>query len=101
MPKEPRERLIALLDYVEQVVRLDERVAFRLSEYRLPDGTAFAIGEPDTRNLPGIAGPWSAWATEELPKRRTIALYQQLYKVFQMGENSIFGWVLSLCLVVK
>ena len=33
-----RQRLIGLLDYVEQVVRLDERVAFRVSEYRLPDG---------------------------------------------------------------
>jgi hypothetical protein len=33
-----------------------------------------------------MAGPWSAWATEELPRRRTIALYQQLYKVFQMVE---------------
>jgi hypothetical protein len=31
-----RQKLIGLLDYVEQVVRLDERVAFRLSEYRLP-----------------------------------------------------------------
>src|SRR5437763_16489887 len=49
-----RQKLIGLLDYVEQVVRLDERVAFRLSEYRLPDGTAFAIGESHTRNLPGI-----------------------------------------------
>jgi very-short-patch-repair endonuclease/transcription elongation GreA/GreB family factor len=196
LQKGPRERLVGLLDYVEQVVRLDERVAFRLSEYRLPDGTAFAIGEPDTRNLPGIhhdvreedgavwlevmrlprneppppspeitewiavssdparlpearsrrivtvnaverdralasgdvrpgdimpaprkrgeppdapahydltlrledrpevavaieswiAGPWSAWATEELPRRRTIALYQRLYKIFQMVE---------------
>jgi hypothetical protein len=27
-----RQKLIGLLDYVEQVVRLDERVAFRLSE---------------------------------------------------------------------
>ena len=54
LPKGRREKLIDLLDYVEQVVRLDERVAFRLSEYRLPDGTTFAIGEPDTRNLPGI-----------------------------------------------
>jgi hypothetical protein len=176
----------------EQVVRLDERVAFRLSEYRLPDGSAFAVGPSDTRNLPGIhhdvredegqvwlevtrlarreppappedvanwivlsadpaklpearsqrivtvtaverdvalgqkmvrpedvleaprksddppdspprydltfrlddhpnvaeaigtwiAEPWTAWATEELPRRRTIALYQQFYKVF-------------------
>jgi very-short-patch-repair endonuclease/transcription elongation GreA/GreB family factor len=196
LPKGSRERLVGLLDYVEQVVRLDERVAFRLSEYRLPDGTAFAIGESDTRNLPGIhhdvceedgsvwlevmrlarkepptppphlaewivlsadparlpetrsqrlvtvtaverdaalsasevrsddiveaprkrdespeapprydltfrledrpkvaaaidswiSGPWAVWATEELPRRRTIALYQQLYKVFQMVE---------------
>jgi len=196
LPKGPREKLIGLLDYVEQVVRLDERVAFHLSEYRLPDGTAFAIGESDTRNLPGIhhdvreeegqvwlelarlarkeppppspeiadwivlsadparlpearaqrivtvtaverdvalvkktvrpedvldsprkradsadspphydltlrlqdrpqvaeaiaawiAGPWTIWATEEAPRRRTIALYQQLYKVFQLVE---------------
>ena len=40
-----RQKLIGLLDYVEQVVRLDERVAFRLSEYRLPDGSAFAVGK--------------------------------------------------------
>jgi hypothetical protein len=35
-----RENLINLLDYVEQVVRLDERIAFQLSDYRLPDGSA-------------------------------------------------------------
>jgi hypothetical protein len=194
--KEPREKLIDLLDYVEQVVRLDERVAFRLSEYKLPDGSNFAVHEGATRNLPSvrhdiregessvwleverlarreppapppeiadwialsadparlpearpqriltvtaverdaalskgevriedimeaprhrgephdapprfdltlrladrpvvsssierwIAGPWAVWATEELPRRRTIALYQQLYKVFQLIE---------------
>lgn len=193
---ESRERLIRLLDYVEQVVRLDERVAFSLAEYRLPDGTTFAIREDDTRNLPGIhhdvreeegsvwleiarlarkeppspppeisdwivlsadparlpetraqrlvtvtaserdaamadgqvrpddvmeaprrpdepvdtpkrydlifrledrsevhtaieswiSGPWATWATEELPRRRTIALYQRLYNIFQMVE---------------
>jgi flagellar biosynthesis chaperone FliJ len=192
----PREKLIGLLDYIEQVVRLDERVAFRLSEYRLPDGTTFAVEEGTTRNLPDvhhcvrddegpvwlevarlsrreppqpppelaewivvsadptrlpdartqrivtvtsierdaalaknevraedvteaprrsdvspdapalfdltfrledrpaiasaidawITGPWRAWATEEAPRRRTIALYQQLYKVFQLVE---------------
>jgi hypothetical protein len=38
-----RQKLISLLDYVEQVVRLDERVAFRLSEYRLPDSSVFAV----------------------------------------------------------
>lgn len=191
-----RQKLIGLLDYVEQVVRLDERVAFRLSEYRLPDGSTFAVGKGDTQNLPSvhhdqrdeegpvwleverlsrkelltppkdiaewialsadparspevrpdrlvtvtaaerdvalargevraddvlealpksgepkdapprfdlklrfedrpevvaainewIAGPWTNWSTAELPRRRTIALYQVLYKVFQLLE---------------
>jgi very-short-patch-repair endonuclease/transcription elongation GreA/GreB family factor len=49
-----RQKLIGLLDYVEQVVRLDERVSFRLSEYHLPDGTSFTIRQTDTRNLPGV-----------------------------------------------
>ena len=191
-----RQKLIGLLDYIEQVVRLDERIAFRLSEYRLPDGSAFAVGKAETQNLPGvrhdqrdnegpvwleverlarrepptppkdiaewtalsadparspevrserlitvsaaqrdvalargevraddvlealpkrgepkdappqfdlkfrledrpeveaavnewIAGPWTNWSTAELPRRRTIALYQVLYKVFQLLE---------------
>jgi very-short-patch-repair endonuclease len=191
-----RQKLIGLLDYVEQVVRLDERVAFRLSEYRLPDNTTFAVARSDTQNLPGvrhdhrddegpvwleverlvrkeppsppediaewlvvpadparspdtrserlvtvtaaerdaavangsvrpddiieaprkrgeradaplrydlklrledhpditdainlwIAGPWTEWSTAELPRRRTIALYQGLYKIFQLLE---------------
>ena len=54
MPRETRDKLIGLLDYVEQVIRLDERVAFRLADYRLPDGTAFAISEEQTRNLPNV-----------------------------------------------
>jgi AAA domain-containing protein len=194
---EVRRRLVGLLDYVEQVVRLDERVAFRLSEYQLSDGSTFAITKSDTENLPGvrhdirddeggqvwleverlarkepprppdelaewivlspnpekvpearpyrlvtvdaarrdealakaevrpddvraaprksgepenapprfdltlrledrsdiakaidewIAGPWTHWAAEEVPRRRTIKLYQQMYKVFQLLE---------------
>ena len=183
----PRERLVGLLNYVEQVVRLNESVTFRVSDYRLTDGTCFAIRESDATDLPGvqldaqdegpvwlaiarltrreppspppeianwivasadparlpevrghlsvtatalernadarsdelmalsrhrevprditvhvedqsalasaieswIAGPWAAWATEELPRRRTIALYQQLYKIFQMVDSGI------------
>jgi hypothetical protein len=191
-----RRRLVGLLDYVEQVVRLDERVAFRLSEYHLPDASTFAIFRTDTENLPGvrhdlrdeegqvwleverlarkeppappkdiadwvvlssdpgrrpearphrfvtvtaaerdealakgevrvddvlesprkrgepdtapprfdlkfrledrpaiaaaidawIAGAWTQWAAEEMPRRRTISLYQLLYKVFQLLE---------------
>jgi very-short-patch-repair endonuclease len=194
-----RQKLVSLLDYVEQVVRLDERVAFRLSEYRLPDGTTFAVGRSDTQNLPGvrhdhrddegpvwleverlvrkdppalpqnildwvvvpadpaksaetrserlvtvtaperdaalakgevrpedvldaprkreepenapprfdlrlrlenhpevasaintwIAGPWTAWSAAELPRRRTIGLYQALYKIFQLLEIGV------------
>ena len=197
MASDVRRRLVGLLDYVEQVVRLDERVAFQLSEYRLSDGSTFAITKSDTENLPGvrhdirddeggqiwleverlarkepprppenlaewtvlspnpekvpearphrlvtvdatrrdealakaevrpddvleaprkrgepenapprfdlklrledrpdiakaidewIAGPWTHWAAEEIPRRRTIKLYQQLYKVFQLLE---------------
>jgi very-short-patch-repair endonuclease len=191
-----RQKLIGLLDYVEQVVRLDERVAFKLSEYHLPDGTTFAVSQDDTQNLPGvrhdhndedgpvwlevdrlsrkepparpddiadwvtvssdpakapdirserlltvtavekdvviasgtvraddvleaprkrgesadappqydlklrledrpaileqihrwIAGPWTEWSASELPRRRTISLYQRLYKIFQLRE---------------
>jgi hypothetical protein len=33
-----------------------------------------------------IAGSWAEWSTAELPRRRTIALYQVLYKIFQLLE---------------
>ena len=33
-----------------------------------------------------ISGPWTAWSVAELPRRRTIALYQLLYKIFQLME---------------
>ena len=50
-------------------------------KFRLEDrpDTAKAIDE-------WIAGPWTQWAAEEIPRRRTIKLYQQLYKVFQLLE---------------
>src|SRR5580704_14350333 len=47
-------KLVDLLDYVEQVVRLDENVAMRLADYRLPDKTTFALLEAELRNLPGV-----------------------------------------------
>jgi very-short-patch-repair endonuclease len=192
------EKLCGLLDYVEQVVRLDEKIAYRLSDYRLPDGTTFALHPADTSALPGIrhnlredgeavwleidrlsrqeppapgpeiadwislspdpsqppqikqerlvtvsaaekdkaiaegkilpvdvmeaprsneqstiglapqydlrlrlserpdtaaaieiwiAGPWTDWATREVPRRKTISVYQKLYKVFQTLET--------------
>jgi very-short-patch-repair endonuclease len=193
---DPRERLVRLLNYVEQVIRLDEKVVLQLSDYRLPDGTSFAFTGAEHRDLPGvrlgarddegpvwlevarlarqeppsppaeiadwvvpssdpaspprsrsrrlitadaagrdlavangevrpedvaetsrkadgptdappsfeltlrldqrpevaakiaewIAGPWSKWAADEQRRRGTIAIYQQLYKLFQMIE---------------
>ena len=54
MPTGPREKLVRLLDYVEQVIRLDEKVIFQLSDYRLPDGASFCITGPEHRDLPGV-----------------------------------------------
>lgn len=54
MPTGPREKLVRLLDYIEQVIRLDEKVVFQLSDYRLPDGTSFCITGPEHRDLPGV-----------------------------------------------
>jgi very-short-patch-repair endonuclease len=48
------ERLHNLLGYVEQVVRLDERPALRLSEYRLPTGQSFVLPQHEAHALPGI-----------------------------------------------
>ena len=68
------EKLVDLLDYIEQVVRLDERVAFRLADHRLPDGTAMAIRSADVAGLPGIAldvgdGEAAAWmVVDRLPR---------------------------------
>ena len=68
------EKLVDLLDYVEQVVRLDERVAFRLADYRLPDGSGLAIRAAEIAGLPGIAtdvgeGEAAAWlAVDRLPR---------------------------------
>ncbi len=69
------EKLVDLLDYVEQVVRLDERVAFRLADYRLPDGSTMAIRSRDIAGLPGLAtdvgeGEAAAWLTVERLARR-------------------------------
>jgi very-short-patch-repair endonuclease len=48
------ERLTELLDYVEQVIKLDERPTFRLADYRLPSGQTFAFHEHQFHALPGI-----------------------------------------------
>lgn len=50
-----RGRFIGMLNYVEQVIKLDERVVMRLSDYKLADTTTFAITQDDLNALPGIA----------------------------------------------
>ena len=63
-------KLVDLLDYVEQVVRVDERVAYHLDDYRLPDGTTLSIRSAGLDGLPGVTldvrdGDAPAWLTLE------------------------------------
>jgi hypothetical protein len=48
------ERLQELLGYVEQVIKLDERPALRLSEHRLTTGQAFVLHQHELHALPGV-----------------------------------------------
>jgi hypothetical protein len=48
------ERLQELLGYVEQVIKLDERPALRLSEHRLASGQAFVLHQHELHALPGV-----------------------------------------------
>jgi hypothetical protein len=48
------ERLQELLGYVEQVIKLDERPAFRLREHRLATGQAFVLHQHELHALPGV-----------------------------------------------
>jgi len=49
------ERLKGLLDYVEQIIKLDERPAFKLSEYRLATGQTYLFHQHEFHALPGVA----------------------------------------------
>jgi hypothetical protein len=68
------ERLQELLGYVEQVIKLDERPTFRLSDYRLPTGQTFVFHQHEFHALSGIThdltdddGP--IWLTVQRLKR--------------------------------
>jgi very-short-patch-repair endonuclease len=67
-------RLHELLGYVEQVVKLDERPAFKLAEYRLPNGQTYQFHQHEFHAMPGVKhdqidddGP--IWLTMERLKR--------------------------------
>ncbi len=47
-------RLTGLLDYVEALVKLDERVATRLSQHKLADGSQFVLHQHELVGLPGL-----------------------------------------------
>src|SRR4051794_40034589 len=48
-------RLAMLLDYIREVVRLDERPAFRLADHRLATGQTLVVHRHDAAGLPGLA----------------------------------------------
>jgi hypothetical protein len=47
-------RLNGLLDYVEALVKLDERLATRLAQHKLADGSQFILHEHELSGLPGM-----------------------------------------------
>lgn len=48
-------RLVGLLDYVDALIKLDERVAMRLSQHKLQDGSQFVLHEHELTKLPGVS----------------------------------------------
>ena len=48
-------RLDGLLDYVEALVKLDERPATRLAQHKLADGSQFILHLHELTGLPGLA----------------------------------------------
>jgi hypothetical protein len=48
------ERLLGLLDYVDALIKLDERVPMRLSQHKLQDGAQFVLHEHELTKLPGV-----------------------------------------------
>jgi AAA domain-containing protein len=48
------QRFIGLLDYVNALIKLDERVPLRLSQHKLPDGSSVVLYEHELSKLPGI-----------------------------------------------
>ena len=49
------QRLNGLLDYVEALIKLDERPATQLAQHKLADGSQFILHQHELAGLPGIA----------------------------------------------
>jgi hypothetical protein len=48
-------RLLGLLDYVDALIKLDERVPMRLGQHKLQDGSQFILHEHELTKLPGVS----------------------------------------------
>ena len=48
-------RLNGLLEYVEALVKLDERPATRLAQHKLADGSQFILHQHELVGIPGLA----------------------------------------------
>lgn len=55
VPEAAVARLAKLLAYIGEVVRLDERPAFRLADHRLATGQRLVLHRHETTDLPGVA----------------------------------------------
>jgi very-short-patch-repair endonuclease len=47
-------RMRGMLEYIEQFIKLDENVARKLEQHRLPDGTHFVLHQHELYGLPGL-----------------------------------------------
>ena len=49
-----RVRMNGMLEYIEQLIKLDESVARKLDHHRLTDGTQFVLHQHELHDLPGV-----------------------------------------------
>ncbi len=63
-------RLDGLLDYVEALVKLDERPATRLAQHKLVDGSQFILHQHEIAGLPGISADVSDAGRTDLAEAR-------------------------------
>lgn len=90
---DPAARLHELLGYVEQVVKLDERPAMRLSDYRLANGKTYVFHQHEFHALPGVSHDCSdedgpIWlAIERLKRSEPPAPNQELLDWIEVSAD--------------
>lgn len=86
------ERLHELLGYVEQVIKLDEKAAFKLADYRLPTGQTYQFFHHQFHALPGVLHDQSdddgpIWLTVERLKRRNAPRISETLAAWLENSN--------------